>query len=61
MIDATVGFAVISSALIFTALGFLWGLHSGIEHTVKVLADLGYVKHTWSATGELKLRKLNED
>jgi hypothetical protein len=65
MIDSTVAMAVLSTALVFTALGFLWGFNRGfllgVDTTTELLAREGYVKHTRLENGELKLLKLNEE
>jgi len=65
MIDSTVALAVISTGVVFTALGYLWGFSKGfllgVDTTTEMLANEGYVKHTRLENGELKLEKLNED
>jgi hypothetical protein len=61
MIDPLIALAVVCSSTVFTCVGFYWGFYSGINTSVKLLADYGYVKHTVLETGEIKLYKLNED
>ena len=65
VIDLTVAMSVLSTALVFTALGYFWGFNRGfllgLDTTTELLAREGYVKHTRLENGELKLLKLNEE